>query len=175
MRCFLCTLYSGCAPPYPAGAGRRRVVGLPSWTLSHYSTTNKTTTYCTDIFPDSGDTSLSPKKPHSTANRCKLTVGSGMWFFLGRVPSSRTHVCIVHRAMNHVDCLNSPPVSTLTRLLTVDLRMNASVSVFCICLCLYCICLCLYLSLSLSVFVSVFVLSLSSPLPVSCRSSSLVL
>ena len=90
MRCFLCTLYSGCAPPYPAGAGRRRVVGLPSWTLSHYSTTNKTTTYCTDIFPDSGDTSLSPKKPHSTANRCKLTVGSGMWFFLGRVPSSRT-------------------------------------------------------------------------------------
>ena len=52
--------------------------------------------------------------------------------------------------MSHVDCLNSPPVSTLTRLLTVDLRMTVSVSVFCICLCLYCICLCLYLSLSLS-------------------------
>ena len=46
--------------------------------------------------------------------------------------------------MSHFDCLNSPPVSTLTRLLTVDLQMNVSVSVFCICLCLYCICLCLY-------------------------------
>lgn len=56
-RCFLCTLYSGCAPPHPAGAGRRRVVGLPSCTLSHHSTTNKTTTYCL-IFSPMGTTQI---------------------------------------------------------------------------------------------------------------------
>ena len=52
-----CTLYSGCAQPHPAGAGRRRVVGLPSCTLSHHSTTNKTTTYCL-IFSPMGTTQI---------------------------------------------------------------------------------------------------------------------
>ena len=65
--------------------------------------------------------------------------------------------------MSHVDCLNSPPVSTLTRLLTVDLRMTASVFVFCICLCLlhFCICLCLcpVPFLTSSCFMSIFILS----------------